>query len=98
MKNISVPAEVGATIAFETDRQYHPTKPQIVECKVIEVDLDRAIVVVYFYDRVRMIAGILNILKFDEDDITAQDVLDSYDAGGYYYLTSQQIVEHFGSV
>jgi len=73
--------------AFNTGRMYCPTNGQRIAYTVIEEDQTDDGSLVYvdrvaFVDVDRHISGVLNVVRVG-DKIRNEDVLESYDAGGY---------------
>lgn len=73
--------------AFNTGRMYCPTNGQRIAYTVIEEDKTDDGSLVYvdrvaFVDADRHISGVLNVVRVG-DKIRNEDVLQSYDAGGY---------------
>lgn len=73
--------------AFNTGRMYCPTNGQRIAYTVIEEDQTDDGSLVYvdrvaFVDADRHISGVLNVVRVG-DKIRDEDVLQSYDAGGY---------------
>lgn len=94
----TLPLSIDATLTFVTGRVYCTTREHTIECRVMDIDLDRGIVYVAFRDKVRMIAGLLAIPNYDEDDITAQDILESYDRGNYDHLPYSKHAQLFDRI
>lgn len=73
--------------AFNTGRMYCPTNGQRIAYTVVEEDKSDDGSMVYvdrvaFVDADRHISGVLNVVRIG-DKIRHDDVLQSYDAGGY---------------
>lgn len=82
----TLPVRLDATMTFITGRVYAVSREHTIECRIVDIDLDNDIAYVAFRDKVRMIAGVVRIGMFDDDDIPASDILDAYDRGHYEHL------------
>lgn len=79
--------------SFNTGRQY-TAQGQRIAFSVIETDTDQSTVAisqVAFVDVDRMITGILNVFHHRDEQVHQKDVLRSYDAGGYAWLSDQSL-------
>lgn len=78
----------GETVEFNTGRYYAP-EGQIIEATWIDTKSDGNIAVVAFNDKTRRIMGIVEVPVVG-DVISATDVMDRYDAGGYEIPTRSE--------
>lgn len=79
--------------SFNTGRQY-TAQGQRIAFSVIDIDTDDstlAISRVAFVDVDRMITGVLKIAHHRDDQVHQKDVMSSYDAGGYTWLSDQRL-------
>lgn len=79
--------------AFQSGRQY-TSHGQRIAYKMIVEDTSHELVAVSkvaFYDVDRMIGGVLNVIHTTGRPIRDQDVLESYDAGGYEWLSDKEL-------
>lgn len=78
----------GETVEFNTGRYYAP-EGQIIEATWIDTKSNGNIAVVAFNDKTRRIMGIVEVPVVG-DVISATDVMDRYDAGGYEIPTRSE--------